>query len=462
MSLAARITALADRIGDECKALWTAVGGKQATLVSGTNIKTVNSQSLLGSGNITVEGGGGGYGTPVTVTPSGNTHTIDYSAGAYFNVSVTGEPLRLVGKSKQSFGSSTTGTFTLPTGLKEGDLVIVCVGSDGGTAIGLPSGWTAINNTASTDEYTRTFCKIMTSTPDASVALTGLATSSAAMSIAFRNVHADMFDVTTVVITGTTGMPNCGSITPVTNNGIVLAIGYLDDDNIVPTVPSGYENFDYINSSTVGQTVMLATKSFTSAAAQDPAAYGGSGTDAWVAVTIAIKPANQPQTIAMSNLPNDGAVHEIAVLLNSDTNDGIIFPASWQWKFKPISLDIYDDILLKLTTDDNGSTWYVETQSSLAEYAKHATIAAADIDWSSASLFRKTLTGNTTFTFSNLIADKVITLVISGNYTVTWPSYCKKLAGNYSGAKSNYIQMHCTNAAPGQEEVWRTINQEIT
>ena len=37
----------------------TALGGKQDTLVSGTNIKTVNNQSLLGSGNISVGGGGG-------------------------------------------------------------------------------------------------------------------------------------------------------------------------------------------------------------------------------------------------------------------------------------------------------------------------------------------------------------------------------------------------------------------
>ena len=35
----------------------TALGNKQATLVSGTNIKTVNNESLLGSGNITIEGG---------------------------------------------------------------------------------------------------------------------------------------------------------------------------------------------------------------------------------------------------------------------------------------------------------------------------------------------------------------------------------------------------------------------
>lgn len=39
------------------------LGGKQATLVSGQNIKTINNQSLLGSGNITIQGGGGGGGT---------------------------------------------------------------------------------------------------------------------------------------------------------------------------------------------------------------------------------------------------------------------------------------------------------------------------------------------------------------------------------------------------------------
>ena len=33
---------------------------KQDTLISGENIKTINHQSLLGSGNITIEGGGGG------------------------------------------------------------------------------------------------------------------------------------------------------------------------------------------------------------------------------------------------------------------------------------------------------------------------------------------------------------------------------------------------------------------
>lgn len=41
----------------------TALGSKQATLVSGTNIKTINNESILGSGNIDIQGGG-------TVDPS--------------------------------------------------------------------------------------------------------------------------------------------------------------------------------------------------------------------------------------------------------------------------------------------------------------------------------------------------------------------------------------------------------
>ena len=40
-------------------AIDTAIGGKQDTLESGVNIKTINNTSLLGSGNINIQGGGG-------------------------------------------------------------------------------------------------------------------------------------------------------------------------------------------------------------------------------------------------------------------------------------------------------------------------------------------------------------------------------------------------------------------
>ena len=47
-----------DSVDDELSALADDLDGKQNTLVSGTNIKTINGTSLLGSGNIAISGGG--------------------------------------------------------------------------------------------------------------------------------------------------------------------------------------------------------------------------------------------------------------------------------------------------------------------------------------------------------------------------------------------------------------------
>lgn len=52
-------------------AITQATSGKQDTLISGTNIKTVNNESLLGSGNITIQGGG------VNVVQTTGTSTTD-------------------------------------------------------------------------------------------------------------------------------------------------------------------------------------------------------------------------------------------------------------------------------------------------------------------------------------------------------------------------------------------------
>lgn len=51
--------------------------GAQATLVSGTNIKTINNESILGSGNITIQGGGGGEANVIeSISINGTTQTV--------------------------------------------------------------------------------------------------------------------------------------------------------------------------------------------------------------------------------------------------------------------------------------------------------------------------------------------------------------------------------------------------
>lgn len=71
----------------------------QEVLVSGTNIKTINNESLLGSGNITIQGGGGSSDavlyTAQTLTSSQQTQARTNIAAVGYNVTNTGTPVVL-------------------------------------------------------------------------------------------------------------------------------------------------------------------------------------------------------------------------------------------------------------------------------------------------------------------------------------------------------------------------------
>jgi len=92
-----------------------------------------------------------------------------------------------------------------------------------------------------------------------------------------------------------------------------------------------------------------------------------------------------------------------------------------------------------------------------AEFTTAAAISASDVDWSTAAVHTKTLTANTTLTFSNVSTGMVIDLVITGNYTLTLPASVKEITGTYDGTVSNLIQVVSTN---GSTEQWATISQE--
>lgn len=93
------------------------------------------------------------------------------------------------------------------------------------------------------------------------------------------------------------------------------------------------------------------------------------------------------------------------------------------------------------------------------EFTTVDALSGTAVDWSAAQVFTKTLSANTTLTFSNVSTGMVKDLVISGNYTLTLPSSVKTITGTYDGSATNLIQLVSTN---GSTEQWATISQEAS
>lgn len=121
-------------------------------------------------------------------------------------------------------------------------------------------------------------------------------TITAVLIVVFRGVDTTTpEDVTSTSATGSSGMPDAPSIDPTTNDCMIVACGMLDDDDATATAPANYTNLVTGNtgqaSTTVGATVCMATRQLSGHAAENPAAFGGDGSDAWAALSIALRPA---------------------------------------------------------------------------------------------------------------------------------------------------------------------------
>ena len=92
-----------------------------------------------------------------------------------------------------------------------------------------------------------------------------------------------------------------------------------------------------------------------------------------------------------------------------------------------------------------------------SEYTTSAAVAASDVDFSTAQVFTKTLSGATTLTFSNDSIGMIKDLVVTGNFTLTFPAGSKIASGEYDGTVSNLIQVLVVGAA----DYWITISQEV-
>jgi hypothetical protein len=79
---------------------------------------------------------------------------------------------------------------------------------------------------------------------------------------------------------------------------------------------------------------------------------------------------------------------------------------------------------------------------------------ATNVDFATAQVFTKTLSGATTLTFSNTAIGMVKDLVITGDHTLTLPAG-STVAGTYDGTVSNLIQIVVTGAST----YWYSISQ---
>jgi hypothetical protein len=149
--------------------------------------------------------------------------------------------------------------ITMPTGLAEGDVVFVLAAADADdqtAAPNLPIGWTSWGSTSI--NYTRgaLFYKVMTATPDTTLTgIWGTTGKSVLRAVAFRGVHASIFDdsgdITWQVNNGATlSYPNPPQIDNTYTNSmcVVFAMASNDPPSTITGYPTGYTGAGYTRS----------------------------------------------------------------------------------------------------------------------------------------------------------------------------------------------------------------------
>lgn len=199
-------------------------------------------------------------------------------------------------------------TCTLPVGTATDDVVYFAVHTQHNSDFDLSmitTGYTELADLFqddTTDSSLGVFRKIMGATPDS----TAQAETGAAFAVAVCMVWTGADTTTPEDATTTTagaingGTPNPPSITTVTANAIVLAIGGSSEADAVTNPPTGYSNLVDLQSGTAN--VMMSSKLVASPGAEDPGTYAdvsGTTADAWTAATVAIRPAASTTTRGM-------------------------------------------------------------------------------------------------------------------------------------------------------------------
>ena len=89
-----------------------------------------------------------------------------------------------------------------------------------------------------------------------------------------------------------------------------------------------------------------------------------------------------------------------------------------------------------------------------AEFTTSAAVTT-DLDFDTAQIFTKTMTGDTTFTYSNVKVGMVKDFILTGAFVPTFPAGTKTVTGTYDGSVSNLIQI----LAVANGDYWMSISK---
>jgi hypothetical protein len=188
-----------------------------------------------------------------------------------------------------------------------GDIVIACIAFKDGTDRNITcttAGYTEVADLFRSDTNSINFAvyyKVLTAA-DTTVAFnTGVSVNSRFAVHVWRGQSATPLDATTTTTTSAnTGVPNSPSITTVTNNAVVIAVGAAAGGTsgqasqlVNLTSPSGMINFRQTTSLAISVGIGIASIARPTAGAYDPPTFGGGNSDAansMAACTIALRP----------------------------------------------------------------------------------------------------------------------------------------------------------------------------
>ena len=118
------------------------------------------------------------------------------------------------------------------------------------------------------------------------------------------------------------------------------------------------------------------------------------------------------------------------------------------------SAEIVDGAIDTVHIADDNIT-FAKLEDRYTALSALGTGSSFSLDFSAATTFTATASGNATFTFSNAVQGQVVDLILTGNHTITFSETGStfNLVGTtvYDGSTNNLIQIVCTDDSSGSK-----------